>query len=60
MQPKTLTAAKFQLAYYHVNASLLGAQLPQCAITLQRSLNCKGYFSHQRFVSAHGMTDELA
>jgi hypothetical protein len=60
MQPTTITAAEFQLAYDHFNARLFDAQLPQCLITLQRSLSCMGYFSYQRFVSAQGMTDEIA
>jgi hypothetical protein len=60
MHPTTISAAEFQLAYDHFNAKLFDAQLPQCLITLQRTSNCMGYFSHKRFVSDQGTTDEIA
>lgn len=60
MQPTLITANEFQLAYDHFNATLFGGELPQCLITLQRTTNCMGYFSHKRFVSDAGTTDEIA
>ena len=60
IKPTIITAAEFQLAYDHFNASLFDAQLPPCLITLQRTISCMGYFFHKRFVSEQGTTDEIA
>ncbi len=61
MTPTLTTAQEFQAAYDHFNRRLFNGELPACLITLQRTINCMGYYFFERFVRADGQrTDEIA
>ncbi|RED44130.1 SprT-like domain-containing protein [Aestuariispira insulae] len=61
VRPTEKTYDELQDAYDFFNRELFGGQLPDCIITLQREKRTMGYFSPNRFVSQHGLTqDEIA